>query len=101
MPMLSIDDYFSLVSRLLIALGCVFELPILIYFLAKMGLVTHKFLIKNIHWAVILAVIFGAVLTPPDIFSQLMLAGPLLILYGLGIVIAWFVTREKRKQEKE
>ncbi len=96
-PMLSIEDYFSLVNRLLLALGFVFELPIFIFFLAKLGLVTHKFLIKNFHWAILFSVFFGAMLTPPDIFSQLMLAGPLLLLYGLGIIIAWIVGRKKDK----
>jgi sec-independent protein translocase protein TatC len=100
-PMISVDEYFKLVNRLLLALGVVFELPILIFFLAKLGLITHRFLIKNFHWAVILSVIFGAVLTPPDIFSQIMLAGPLLVLYGLGIIIAWAVTRKRGDLKKE
>jgi len=100
-PMISVDEYFKLVNRLLLALGVVFELPILIFFLAKLGIVTHRFLIKNFHWAVILSVIFGAALTPPDIFSQVMLAAPLLVLYGLGIIIAWMITRKRENLKKE
>ncbi|MBN2135245.1 MAG: twin-arginine translocase subunit TatC [Acidobacteria bacterium] len=97
-PMLSVDDYFSLVNRLLLALGLVFELPILIYFLSKLGLVTHRFLIKNMHWAIIMSVILGAVLTPPDVFSQIMLAAPLLLLYCLGILISFVITRNREKK---
>ena len=99
--MLSIDEYFTLINRLLIALGFVFELPIVIYFLSKLGIVTHRFLIKHFHWAIILSVIFGAILTPPDIFSQIILAAPLLVLYGLGICISWNITRKREKKQKK
>jgi sec-independent protein translocase protein TatC len=98
-PMLTIDDYFSLVFRMLLALGCIFELPVIIYFFAKLGIITHRFLIKNYHWAIIIILIIGAVLSPPDVFSQILVSTPLLILYTFGIVIAWFVT--KRKEAKK
>jgi sec-independent protein translocase protein TatC len=98
-PMLTIDEYFSLVFRMLLALGCIFELPVFIYFLAKLGIITHRFLIKNYHWAIIIILIIGAVLSPPDVFSQILVSTPLLILYTFGIVIAWFVT--KRKEAKK
>jgi sec-independent protein translocase protein TatC len=94
-PMLTIDDYFSLVFRMLLALGCIFELPIIIYFLAKLGIITHRFLIKNYPWAIIIILIIGAVLSPPDVFSQILVSAPLLILYTFGIGIAWFVTKRK------
>jgi sec-independent protein translocase protein TatC len=100
-PMLTVDDYFSLVSRLLLALGLIFQLPILIYFFAKMGIMTHRFLIKNIHWAVLLSAILGAILTPPDVISQFIVAMPLLLLYCFGILIAWLVTIRREQSEKK
>lgn len=98
-PMLTIDDYFGLVFRMLLALGCIFELPVIIYFLAKIGLITHRFLWKNYHWAMIIILIVGAILSPPDVFSQVLVSAPLLILYTFGIVIAWAVT--KRREAKK
>ena len=98
-PMLTIDDYFGLVFRMLLALGCIFELPVIIYFLAKLGLITHRFLIKSLRWAIIIIFIIGAILSPPDVFSQILVSIPLLILYLLGILIAWAVTKRKEKKD--
>lgn len=98
-PMLTIDDYFGLVFRMLLALGCIFELPVIIYFLAKIGLMTHRFLLKNFQWAVIIIFIIGAILSPPDIFSQILVSVPLLLLYTFGILIAWIVTKRKESHK--
>lgn len=98
-PMLTIDDYFGLVFRMLLALGCIFELPVVIYFLSKIGIMTHRFLLNNFRWAVILIFIIGAILSPPDIFSQILVSVPLLLLYMLGIVIAWVVTKRRESNK--
>ena len=82
----SVREYFSLSVKMLFAFGIIFELPVVIFFLAKIGLVTPQFLKKNRKYAVLLAFIVGAILTPPDVFSQCMMAVPLLVLYEIGIL---------------
>lgn len=93
--MLSIGAYLTLASRLLIAFGLVFELPIIIFFLARMGIVDHKWLAKNRKYALIIAFVLGAVLTPPDVFSQASIAIPFIILYEVGIIVARLFGKQK------
>ena len=86
--MLSMGSYLSLSSKLLLAFGLVFELPVVIFFLARMGVVDHKMLARNRKFALLAAFLIGAFLTPPDVFSQTALALPFIILYEIGIIIA-------------
>jgi len=86
--MLSIGSYLSLASKLLLAFGLVFELPIIIFFLARLGIVDHLWLRRHRKYAVLVAFVVGAMLTPPDVLSQTALAVPFLILYEVGIVVA-------------
>ncbi|MEZ4483229.1 MAG: twin-arginine translocase subunit TatC [Syntrophotaleaceae bacterium] len=86
--MLSMGAYLALASKLLLAFGLVFELPIVIFFLARMGVVDHHWLARHRKYALLAAFVVGAILTPPDIFSQLSLAGPFIILYEVGILAA-------------
>lgn len=85
---LSMGAYLALSSKLLLAFGLVFELPIIIFFLARLGIVDHRWLAKKRKYAILFAFLIGAVLTPPDILSQLALAGPFMVLYEVGIVVA-------------
>ncbi len=87
-PMLSMGAYLSLACRLLLAFGLVFELPIVIFFLSRMGIVDHLWLARHRKYALLAAFLVGAMLTPPDIISQLSLAGPFMILYEVGILVA-------------
>ena len=93
--MLSMGAYLTLATRLLIAFGLVFELPIVIFFLARMGIVDHKWLAKNRKFALLLAFVIGAVLTPPDVFSQASIALPFIILYEVGIIVARLFGKKK------
>lgn len=86
--MLSMGAYLSLSSKLLLAFGLVFELPIIIFFLARIGIVDHHWLSRNRKYAFLVAFVVGAILTPPDIISQLSLAIPFMLLYEVGIVVA-------------
>jgi sec-independent protein translocase protein TatC len=98
----NIQDYLDLTRQMMLAFGAVFEMPLLIFFLAIMGLVTHRGLWKFSRWFVVVAFIIGAILTPsPDVGSQLMLAIPMIALYNLSIVIAWWVTRRRERAEAE
>jgi sec-independent protein translocase protein TatC len=91
MPVLMLSDYLTFAMRLLLAFGLIFELPVIVCFLALAGIVHHKQLLKFGRWFVILAVIIGALLTPPDVLTQLMLAVPLIVLYYVSVLIAYFV----------
>jgi sec-independent protein translocase protein TatC len=99
--MLSMGAYLTLATRLLIAFGLVFELPIVIFFLARMGIVDHKWLGKNRKFALLLAFVMGAVLTPPDIFSQASIAIPFIVLYEVGIIVARLFGKKKVVDEEE
>ncbi|MGK2907801.1 MAG: twin-arginine translocase subunit TatC [Desulfuromonadales bacterium] len=100
--MLSMGSYLSLSSKLLLAFGLVFELPVVIFFLARMGIVDHKMLARNRKFALLAAFVIGAILTPPDVFSQTALAVPFIILYEIGIIVArLFGKRRKPEQNGE
>lgn len=95
--MLSMGAYLGLSSKLLLAFGLVFELPIVIFFLARMGIVDHHWLSRHRKYAVLVAFLVGAILTPPDIISQLSLAGPFMLLYEVGIVVARLFGKTARR----
>jgi sec-independent protein translocase protein TatC len=95
--MLKISEYVSVALKIMIGFGIAFELPVLSYFLAKLELITDKTLKDFFRYAVVIIFIVAAVLTPPDLFSQLAMATPLLILYGLSIWIAKAVNPYKEE----
>lgn len=98
-PALFIDPYLKLTVRLLIAFGVVFELPIAIFFLSSIGLVTHRTLWRFNRWAVVIAFVVAAILTPgPDLVSQIAMAVPLILLYNLSIGIAYLVARRRARK---
>jgi sec-independent protein translocase protein TatC len=99
-PTVMIGDYIEFISRMLLAFGAVFELPVLVFFLSLAGLIDHTHLIKFSRYFVVLAFLIAAVITPPDIMSQFLLAVPLCALYALSIGIAWLFARNKAKIEK-
>jgi sec-independent protein translocase protein TatC len=91
---LRLAEYISFAARMLLAFGITFELPVVTFFLARIGVVTHRTLIGWARYAVVAIFVAAAVLTPgPDIASQLLMAGPLLLLYGVSILIAFLVAR--------
>ncbi len=91
---IDLASYNSLVRTTVLANGIVFEMPIIIYFLSKMGLVDDKFLKQNRKYALILILLLAAVITPPDIISQIIVAIPLLILYEFSIYVAKIVGKK-------
>ena len=97
-PMPAVSEYFSLSLRLLIAFGVIFELPILMVFLAKIGVVDVPFLNKNRKYAILINFIIAAILTPtPDIVNQMLMGVPLLVLYEISVVAVWIFGRKKLK----
>ncbi len=98
-PMIMMSDYLDLTRDMMLAFGAVFELPLLIYFLALIGLVTHRGLWKFNRWFIVLAFIIGAILTPsPDAVSQIMMAMPMVILYNVSILFAWRITVKRERK---
>ena len=97
----SVKQYFSFAVKLLFAFGIVFELPVVIFFLTKIGLVTPTFLRQKRKYAILLTFVFAAVLTPPDVVTQCMMAGPLIILYEVGIIIAGIAVKKKAKEDEK
>jgi sec-independent protein translocase protein TatC len=102
-PFLQVGDYLSVVSRLMLAFGVMFELPVIAFFLARIGLLDHRFLIRHSRYAVIAIALLAAVLTPPDLVSQVLLMIPLTLLYVLSIGVAylarWRMNRLERRME--
>jgi sec-independent protein translocase protein TatC len=91
-PQIRISEYLTFASRMLLAFGVTFELPVVTFFLARIGVVTHRMLLGASRYAIVVIFVVAAVLTPgPDVASQLLMAAPLLLLYGLSIVVAWLV----------
>jgi sec-independent protein translocase protein TatC len=89
-PQIRISEYLSFTARMLLGFGVTFELPVVTFFLAKVGLVTHRTLISYGRYAIVAIFIVAAVLTPgPDVASQMMMATPLLILYAISIGVAY------------
>lgn len=100
-PILSMGLYFSFATKMLIAFGAVFEMPLFVLVLSRLGLVTSAKLIGWWKYALLFSVIVGAVLTPPDVFSQALMAAPILVLYAISIVVAHFFGKKKNDSEDE
>jgi len=95
-PMISVGKYVDFVSKFLLASGLIFELPLIILILSKLGLVTPDFLAKKRKYAILLSFIVAAILTPtPDMFNQTLMAMPIIVLYEVGIIIARLFGRKK------
>jgi sec-independent protein translocase protein TatC len=94
-PLPSMKEYLSFASKLLLAFGLVFELPLIVTFLAKLGMVSVSFLKKNRKYALLLFFIGAAILTPPDVVTQIMMALPLMVLYEISIVGARIFGKKK------
>jgi sec-independent protein translocase protein TatC len=93
-PVITINEYLSIASKTIFGLGLCFEMPILIFFLARLGLVSEKFLLAKLKYAILIIFIIAAVITPtPDVMTQCVFAIPMIVLYLLGILIAWMFKR--------
>jgi len=94
-PHFSIARYISFSTSFILSFGLVFQLPVLFWFLGSIGLVKADFLRRSRRVALLIIVIFAAILTPPDVFSQILMAIPLMLLYELGIFMVFLVQRKK------
>ena len=97
----SMKEYLGFASKMLLAFGLVFELPLVLTFMARMGLVTVKFLKKNRKYAVLIFFTGSALITPPDVVTQIMMAIPLIVLYEISIIGAHFFGKKAKIDETD
>ncbi len=100
-PMPTLREYLSFSLKLLFAFGVIFEMPLFIFFLARLGIVTHTWLRAKRKYAILVCFICSAVLTPPDVITQTLMAGPLVILYEIGIWISYFFGKRGGRIEEK
>ncbi len=100
-PMLSMREYLAFSMKLLLAFGVIFELPIFMFFIARIGLVDSGTLIKKRKYAILLIFIIAALLTPPDVVTQCMMAVPLMILYEISVWVVKMGEKKKRDRTME
>lgn len=96
--MFTISNYLSFVTQFIFAFGLIFQLPLLFFFLGKLNLINAAFLRRSRKYALLIIAIISAILTPPDVFSQIMMGIPLVGLYELGIILVVFAQRNKKKE---
>jgi sec-independent protein translocase protein TatC len=94
----SIGEYVSFFTKLMIGFGLAFELPVITFFLASIGLITDSTLKEFFRYALVIIFLLSALLTPPDILTQFLMAGPMIFLYGVSIYIAKAVNPDKSKE---
>lgn len=100
-PVIRISEYLSFVSRLLLAFGITFEMPVATFFFARAGLITEQTLTHYGRYAIVVMFVLAAILTPPDVVSQCLMAGPLLTLYGVSILVARWCARPTPDEEEK
>lgn len=92
---ITINDYFSFASKLVLAMAVVFETPILIFFLSRLGIVTPAFLLAKFKYVVVIIFIIAAIITPPDVVTQSVVAIPMCLLYLIGVAVSWIFAPKK------
>ena len=97
-PTIRIGEYLEFAVKLILIFGLIFELPIVSFFLARFGLLSARWLKKYIRYILVGIFVIAGILSPPDVISQLLLAGPLLLIYGLCFLICFFFEKKKSKE---
>jgi sec-independent protein translocase protein TatC len=94
---MSMESYLKTATRLLLAFGLSFQLPVVVFFLARIGLIDARDMIRGFKYSIVGIFVVAAIITPPDILTQGLMAAPLVLLYGVGILIAAVVSTKKRE----
>ncbi len=100
-PLINIEDYVGFFTKIMFGFGIAFQLPVFAYFLALLGLVNDKQMMAFFKYAIVIIFIVAALLTPPDVLTQLLMAGPLIILYGFSILIVKMVNPAEDEEDDE
>ena len=97
--LINLNSFISSVTTVILGSGIVFELPIIIFFLSKVGLISSEFLISYRKHAYVLLLLLAAIISPPDVFSMLIVSGPLILLYELGVILSKRIERKRITEE--
>jgi len=97
-PLITLDSYISFLGKMITAFGLMFQLPLVVLLLAKLGIVSPEFMKKARKYAIVVIFVVAAILTPPDAISQIMLAAPILLLYEVSVWICIVVTRKRERE---
>jgi sec-independent protein translocase protein TatC len=97
-PMISIGSYVGFITTILLSFGLIFEMPIVIILLTRLGIIEPKFLKKNRKYIILLVFVVAAIITPPDVISQILLAGPMLLLFEFGVIVSTLTFKKKVKE---
>lgn len=100
-PLINIEDYVGFFTKIMFGFGLAFELPVFAYFLALLGLIDDKQMIAFFKYAIIIIFVVAALLTPPDVLTQMLMAGPLIILYGISILIVRAVNPAPKEEDED
>ncbi len=100
-PLINIEDYVGFFTKIMFGFGIAFELPVFAYFLALLGMINDRQMISFFKYAVIIIFVVAALLTPPDVLTQLLMAGPLIILYGFSILIVRMVNPAPPEEDED
>ncbi len=96
--MITVKNYISFIGNMTLAFGVVFQLPLILIFLAKIGIATPEFLIQKRRHAIVLILVVSAVVTPPDIVSMMLMTIPLIVLYEIGVIAVKFQYARQKKE---
>lgn len=100
-PTIRISEFLSITIKILFGFGIIFETPIIAYFLGKLGIITDQFLIDYYRHAIVVMFVLAAFLTPPDVVTQFLMAGPLILLYGISILIVRYTGTDRQTKPEE
>ncbi len=102
MPMITVGEYTSLFLSIVLGMGLIFEMPILVFFLAFLGIMTPRFMITNFRYAILIIFVIAAIVTPtPDVINMCVFAAPMLALYAISIGVAYLVHPDQRRARQE
>ncbi len=101
-PIITIDKYFNLAIEIILGIAIIFELPVVIFILSRLGILTPKFMIKNLKYAVLFAFVAAGIITPtPDAITQTIVAGPFILLYLIGVLVSWLASPRDKVDSQE
>lgn len=99
-PMITISEYTQLFLTIILGMGLIFEMPVIVFFLAFLGVLSPNFMLQNFRYAILIIFILAAIVAPPDLVSMCVFAAPMVALYGISVGVAWLVHPKQREARK-
>jgi sec-independent protein translocase protein TatC len=99
-PMITISEYTQLFLTIILGMGLIFEMPVIVFFLAFLGVLSPNFMLQNFRYAILIIFILAAIVAPPDLVSMCVFAAPMVALYGVSVGVAWLVHPKQREARK-